>query len=326
MDIDDTPTRVEDLWFSDGSLVIQAEQSLYRVYRAVLGARSTVFNDMQSFPQPEDGETIEGCPVVKLPDAAADVTCFLRAIFDSSYFETYPTKTDLSTVVSILRLSNKYGVDYLRRRALVHLSSGIPMTYLDFAYEDDDESSLSDVQDGWKWAAAILAIGVARETEALWILPRLFYAIARTSSDSIRKILTGFPYKAHFAQLSGDDQTLLLKSSLQISVATDDVLWFLHSPNPVPGCKGNCAKARLQALAKVQQIMRAEKDRANPLGICRRAGIWETLEKSCCQACYQFFKKAHKEAAQALWDKLPEICKLPPWEDLEKMKDQALGA
>jgi hypothetical protein len=31
LDVDNTPTRVEELWFSDGGLVVQAEQSLYRV-------------------------------------------------------------------------------------------------------------------------------------------------------------------------------------------------------------------------------------------------------------------------------------------------------
>jgi hypothetical protein len=84
MDVDNTPTRVEELWFSDGGLVVQAEQSLFRVSGGILAARSPVFKDMLSFTQPPDAETIEGCPVVRLPDRAADITVFFRAIFDSS--------------------------------------------------------------------------------------------------------------------------------------------------------------------------------------------------------------------------------------------------
>jgi hypothetical protein len=84
MDVGNTPTRVEELWFSDGGLVVQAEQSLYRVSGAILAARSPVFKDMLSFTQPPDAETIDGCPVVRLPDSAADVTCFFKAIFDFS--------------------------------------------------------------------------------------------------------------------------------------------------------------------------------------------------------------------------------------------------
>jgi hypothetical protein len=84
MDVDNTPTRVKDLWFPDGSLVVQAEQSLFRISGGILAARSSVFADMLAFTQPPDAETIDGCPVVKLPDRAEDLTCFFRAIFDSS--------------------------------------------------------------------------------------------------------------------------------------------------------------------------------------------------------------------------------------------------
>lgn len=84
MDVDNTPTRVEELWFSDGNLIVQAETSLFRVYGAFLAARSSVFKDMLSFPQPADAEMVEGCPVVRLHDSADDVTCFFKAIFDSS--------------------------------------------------------------------------------------------------------------------------------------------------------------------------------------------------------------------------------------------------
>jgi hypothetical protein len=76
--------RVEELWFEDGNLVIQAGNTLFRVYRGVLAARSPVFYDMLSFPQPSDSELVEGCPLVRLHDSASEVTVFLKAIFDSS--------------------------------------------------------------------------------------------------------------------------------------------------------------------------------------------------------------------------------------------------
>lgn len=75
--------RVHELWFSDSGLVIQAEQSLFRVSGAVLGAQSTFFRDMLLVPQPLNEPSVEGCPVVHLPDSATDVTYFLKAIFNS---------------------------------------------------------------------------------------------------------------------------------------------------------------------------------------------------------------------------------------------------
>jgi hypothetical protein len=53
------PQRVQDLWFEDGNLVIQAGNSQCRVYRGVLATRSLVFKDMLSFPQPSDSELVE---------------------------------------------------------------------------------------------------------------------------------------------------------------------------------------------------------------------------------------------------------------------------
>ncbi|KAJ7701844.1 hypothetical protein B0H17DRAFT_862003, partial [Mycena rosella] len=75
--------RVHDLWFEDGDLVLQAGNGQFRVYRGVLAARSSVFNDMlsESFPQPLDSELVEGFPLVRLPDPESHVTRFLRAIF-----------------------------------------------------------------------------------------------------------------------------------------------------------------------------------------------------------------------------------------------------
>jgi hypothetical protein len=81
--------RVLDLWFEDDNLILRAENSLFRVSKGVLAARSSVFRDMLSFPQTEEEERIDGCPVVRLHDSAADVTCFLRAIFDSRCVHIY---------------------------------------------------------------------------------------------------------------------------------------------------------------------------------------------------------------------------------------------
>jgi hypothetical protein len=79
------PQRHQELWFDDGNIVIQAGNTQFRVYRGVLAARSTVFQDMLSFPQPPDSELVEGCPLVQLHDSTAEVTVFLKAIFDSGW-------------------------------------------------------------------------------------------------------------------------------------------------------------------------------------------------------------------------------------------------
>lgn len=80
------PKRVDSLWFDDGSVILQAETTQFRVHRSVLSANSDIFRDMFSVPQPtEEVEVIDGCPVVHLPDYADDWTFVLQGLYDFRY-------------------------------------------------------------------------------------------------------------------------------------------------------------------------------------------------------------------------------------------------
>jgi hypothetical protein len=89
----DSRTKHADLWFCDGSVILQADSTLFRVHMSQLSRRSTVFSDMFTLPQPPvmtthamlADETHEGCPVVKLYDSAEDVANLLLALYDGPF-------------------------------------------------------------------------------------------------------------------------------------------------------------------------------------------------------------------------------------------------
>ncbi|KAJ6563912.1 hypothetical protein B0H19DRAFT_942406 [Mycena capillaripes] len=85
MDDQDSLRQVDGLWFSNDTLVLRAENSIFRVSKSMLAARSSVFETMFEFPQStSDGDQVmDGSPVVHLHDSAIEVEAFLRAIFDS---------------------------------------------------------------------------------------------------------------------------------------------------------------------------------------------------------------------------------------------------
>ncbi|KAF7359023.1 hypothetical protein MSAN_01243000 [Mycena sanguinolenta] len=254
--VDNTPTRVEELWFSDGSLVVQAEQSLFRVSGAVLAARSSVFNDMLGVAQPAATETIDGCPMVSLPDSAEDVTCFFRAIFDSSFFEPYPSKVSFENALSITRLSHKYAVDYLLRRALVHLSYEFPTTLSAFDELPNERSTdFRDVVQKHDFIKPIVAvIHLSRQVNALWMLPVAFYKLAASSKSIIQKVLRCKMFKTHAAGLCDDDKFVFLTSSVLLGGLENKAMGFLHSTDTSAKCKGGkrCGLARLTALTHIQ--------------------------------------------------------------------------
>jgi len=325
------PHRPSELWFEDGNLIIQAGNSQFRVYRGVLAARSSVFQDMLAFPQPSDSELVEGCPLVHLPDTAGEVTVFLKAIFDSGFFLPYPFPTDLDTIAGTLRLSHKYGVEYLRRRALVHLTSSYPTTLSDFDAVFLDSTEGSPLLEAPSWhkpemlAFKIFLIPLAREVECLWILPTAFYFLS-LSSGSMElgaKIYRGTTYNGMSAGLSEADQEAFLNGSHKQSASIfDPILRFLLFPVEIAGCtQAMCYKRRLQAFEANRQDR--EDYPYDPL-VVWNSSDWELLG-DICPVCLESLKQTYNEARQKFWDDLPKMYGLPPWPELERMRTAAIG-
>lgn len=76
------PSQHKDLWFSDGSIVLSVENTMFRVHKTILCTHSMVFADVFSLPQPPGEDLIGDCPVVRLPDKARDFEHFLKALYD----------------------------------------------------------------------------------------------------------------------------------------------------------------------------------------------------------------------------------------------------
>lgn len=73
--------RHPDLYMPDGSMVLLADSTLFRVYPGLLAKHSNVFEGLtESSPHlPADAEMYDGCPLVRIPDDAEDVVYFLKA-------------------------------------------------------------------------------------------------------------------------------------------------------------------------------------------------------------------------------------------------------
>jgi len=90
--------RHSDLWFDDGSVICQAENTLFKVHMSQLARHSVCFRDMFSLPQPvsrcsssidltsvcTNGHSHQShrTPVVQLHDTAEDVGNLLTALYD----------------------------------------------------------------------------------------------------------------------------------------------------------------------------------------------------------------------------------------------------
>ncbi|KAJ7456117.1 hypothetical protein FB451DRAFT_1512487 [Mycena latifolia] len=311
-------TRAEGLWFEDCGLIIQAQDTLFRVSRDFLAARSPVFGDMLSLPPPNDAEMMEGCPFVHLPDSAADITAFLKALLYSEFFEPFPAPTSFEIIASVLRMSHKYEIDVLRKRALIHLSSIHPTTLGEWE---------STYYESWPWFPDsdykfLDVVLLARQTSASWILPTAFYRIcAHVGEDSI---INGYSS----LELRPVDKLACMAAIRYLeTTGAKKILDFLVKPLQTRECSS--LNPELCSGSRVKTRFAAENWRDYDLGgpALLPLDLWEVDDWSrltVCDACLSAMKGAHAAAKEALWDKLPELFNLPNWAELERMKAEAL--
>jgi len=288
--------RCPDLWFSDCGLIVRVGNVLFRISREMLAARSPVFADMLAFTQPDDAETVDGCPIVVLHDAPEEVAVFFKALFNHDFFHPYPALTDYETIAGVLRLSHKYQVDSLRKRALVHLGSAF------------EEREGGPVKASWTIQGHQLPplISLCREVSAIWILPHAFYCYSKIFDH--RDILFGHPI------LSPEDRLRALSGAVALRThKTSEFLDFLWNPEQFEGCHDPeyCLSRRYSARrwAERQRVHRLPHDfdiNVRKIGVC---GI-----------CRPALKKAHRLARGEFHHSVPEIFGLPSWAELETMK------
>jgi hypothetical protein len=78
-----------DIWYKDGSVVLQADGIQFRVHWGVLSEHSSFFRDLENLPQPPDQPSVDGCPVVELLDTFFDVKYLLKALYTPYAFKLF---------------------------------------------------------------------------------------------------------------------------------------------------------------------------------------------------------------------------------------------
>ncbi|KAJ7100434.1 hypothetical protein C8R44DRAFT_682661 [Mycena epipterygia] len=309
-------TRAPGLWFEDGGLIIRAQTTLFRVSRDVLATHSSIFRDMLFLPSGEDN-MMDGCSFVNLPDNAKDVGYFLRALFDYRFFDPYPAHTTFPILSGVLRMSHKYEVKGLLKRGLKHFSSG------HFTSLADWQSKKS--QSSWMHCGShIPIISLARQVSAEWIIPLAVYQLCERIKE--HQVLEGFPFNDSMVRLDLRDQVLVLKASTFLrNDGISNVLDFLWDPVKIAGCETppSCTMLRFKIRTIADRWRRADREGLMPFHIWTKADFKE-YAKGVCPVCISAMQDAHQRALRSLWDRLPGLCELPAWEELEKRRAAAL--
>ncbi|KAJ7500670.1 hypothetical protein B0H11DRAFT_2378680 [Mycena galericulata] len=283
-------TRVDELWFPEGGLVLQAEDRIFRVASSILAARSSVFRDMLSIPQTESQALIEECPIV--------------AIFDSSFFERPPVPTTFSIIAGVLKLSTKYDVQYLRHRALLHIAALSPMSL-----EEHDTIAATTAKFGIKSSNASRLL-LAHSLGLTWAMPAAMYIVACAPVEQLHRRFS------HHLRARQNTTPFL------VTTAMSDCAHGPHdfaAPRDLP-MPPHQAPARLTLLDAFTRI-----DTLNPVGFMHPR-VWSDAVQVAllCSVCVDAGKAEYAVSRQKVWGTLPRIFNLPSWEELKSAKDADL--
>ncbi|KAH8826498.1 hypothetical protein DL96DRAFT_1608158 [Flagelloscypha sp. PMI_526] len=309
--------RSSDLWFEDGNLIVRAGGRLFKVYRGILAAQSPVFSDMFSLPPTHDQEILDGCPLVELLDDPDSVEFFLRAVLEPGFFPPPPALSQYHIVAGILRIANKYECATLRTRSLQHLSARFPCTIEDHIHREQISKPLFSEYDSKGLAAYVLdSVSLLAEVDATWCLPFRYLTICE---DSARNIIKGVDYRSQHYEVHPDQKHAIIMGRERI--IDDEIPKHMKTlAAAAPECRGGtCRDARIRMLTNFITL---------PLWVLCKPwqNDWcnfETLEF--CEQCHVKVRQNYDEIKIKLWKCLPEVFDLPSWEELKKMKQEALG-
>ncbi|KII84017.1 hypothetical protein PLICRDRAFT_118734 [Plicaturopsis crispa FD-325 SS-3] len=294
------PKNSSTVWYKDGSIILQAESTRFRVHHTVLAQNSPIFEDMLNIGEASGEDTVDGCPFVILHDAAADLEAVLRALYDRRYFDTHEEQP-FGTVASILRVSKKYEIQHLYDRALEYLTDQFPSTLAGW----DARLYRMPRYEGFTFDV----IALARELDLARVLPAAFYRCVELYGAAF--VLEGLrdPATGRVKRLAPHDQKVaVLGMQNAVTRSLETTFAWLKTRPEVDGCED---------IYECDDAMRDISD-ALWMPFPRCAALWKwqgEWNKSLCKKCIAALKEMHYEGRAKFWEQLPACFDLPPWKD-----------
>ncbi|KAJ7188666.1 hypothetical protein C8R46DRAFT_979878 [Mycena filopes] len=305
---EDAPLTRSDIWYKDGSVILQAENTQFRVHFSLLSQHSCFFRDLEDLPQPPDQPTVEGCPVVELAgDACIDVEHLLRVLYDFSFMAQ--TAIPLPVIAALIRLTRKYDFRTLLDMAVERLTFENPTTLEAYdALLVDGKYSPTRIVPYYGLLFDILTL--ARENNLLSVLPCAYYRILARYSQI--RLLDGILKRdGTVASLAPVDQRRCLlgreKVFLKQCQPGYTIGWLRCWDGPTEDCLTPSACAGVRSLA-IERYM-------------SEVGIWalvpDFLNKAQCKQCLHHIEASVAAGRKRTWDELPSFFDLLAWDELK---------
>lgn len=299
-------------WFDDGNIVLQAEQTLFKVYKGILSRESEVFKTMISLPRFAtllESEKYEDSQLVILPDQAEDVATLLRAINDYSFLAGSQSS---SVYASLLTLATKYQCTQLRREIMKPLTRAFPDVMPPISPLMMWPMVSADVRITG-WADATVIANAALESGTHILLPAIFLA---GCFQNINTILKGSP------RLKPTGRAAVLGAIPRLSILARKIVFselFDHGTVVPRTCKSQekCSHVRRLLIRTIE----VSENVFNPFHSIAKhnpsaLSYDGTKEKFCLVCGPAFLPRAIEGRQKEAWETLPQMFGLGTWAEL----------
>ncbi|KAI0783936.1 hypothetical protein BC629DRAFT_1594063 [Irpex lacteus] len=187
-------TRHPDLWFDDGTVILIAETTGFRVYRGLLVRHSDIFRDMFLLPQPtsEPNGHPPDCPIVRLADDSAEEVAILLNILCNGVecFTNGSQRIESATAVALIRLGTKYAFHALQKDVLRRVSVCYPKDLKDLQSHGEDLCDSPDCPIIWGPTDCIAILHLTNQLNLHEYVPAALYKCA--NHVSLPQLLIAF--------------------------------------------------------------------------------------------------------------------------------------
>ncbi|KAJ7668655.1 hypothetical protein DFH06DRAFT_1182185 [Mycena polygramma] len=299
----ENPPHRSEIWYQDGSVVLQTQNTQFRVYWGTLTQESSFFRDAKSLPQPPDQPTVDGCPVIELYDDLTDIESLLKALFFPNFLAQ--SALPLSVIGALLRLGRKYDFSDLLNTAVDCLMFENPTTL-----EEYDALPVPYRPSRIIYYPGLLfdVISLAREYNLQSILPCAYYrAVAfHTLTDFFDGVSREDGTTASLAPVDLRRCTLNRDQLLKVRFTKGYTFGWLRRWDYDSDCtnKLKCTQARCRRLHFYMEGTR----------ILKRNKAED--DKPFCPKCQQHGSELTNAGRKKMWEDFPKIFDLPPWSEL----------
>ncbi|KAJ7350587.1 hypothetical protein DFH08DRAFT_861827 [Mycena albidolilacea] len=311
---EDEPITRSEIWYQDGSVVLQAQNIQFRVHWSILSQNSAFFSQLMGLPQPPDQPTMDNCPIVELQDDATDAEYLLKALYNLKFL--YQPMLPLPVVSALIRLGRKYDFRDVLEAAVERITFENPATLKEYDarrnWEEKTTYTPTRIDPYRAFEFDILTL--ARENDIVSALPAAYYRALNRGLDSL---LDGIPRDdGTLASLASIDLRRCIRGREQLMKAQTEPgnTWgWLESElwdyDECTGTSGQCDFVR-HALFLDMKVKDPIKLRA--LNRCS-----EGYFKSMCNPCRLYVNELVAEGRKKMWEDLPSFFDLPPWSELK---------